>query len=238
MKHQGPKNWSRDPAPLGTVRIRRSKSLDGARFIKVTHLGPKSRRWKPLARHWWEKNKGPVPRGMRVAHLNGRTLDDRPENYGLMTGGQIAVLYRRVRPDVWKKMVERRAAATAEVNRLRGFVKRATSWLATHWYVVDPARRIVFNHPRGARHQALALCGLSGYSVNGRLAPRILRESKLGFIIVRGDALAAPEFSGFARTEELPTIGALLAEPRRRHTMAEALAGLAAAITHSQTEVA
>lgn len=237
MRHKGPKNWNRDPALLGTIRIRKTKCRDGVRFIKVTYRGPKQGHWKPLARHWWETNNGPVPAGLRVVHANGNTLDDRPENYTLMSGGQLALLYRRTRDGVQQKMETRRAKATAETNRLRGQIRRATHWLPTRWYAVDPVLRLIFNHPRRQRHQLLQLCGLAVDSTNWRRARTILAQSQLHLLIVRGRELLADEYRTFTRTDDLPTLHAALnqpAESRRRHSLAEGLAQLASAVAQSR----
>ncbi|MBW3609204.1 MAG: hypothetical protein KY463_12770 [Actinobacteria bacterium] len=90
MKAKTPRLWSREPAPIGTVRIHRS-GKSRIRVVKVTHLGPQQNRWRPVALDWWLKNKGPVPEGLRVVHLNGDTLDDRPENYGLLDAAGVGI---------------------------------------------------------------------------------------------------------------------------------------------------
>lgn len=230
MKHRGPKDWNRDPAPLGTIALRKTKGRDGIRVIKVTYRGPAQNHWKPLARHWWEKNKGPVPPGMRVVHLNGDTLDDRPENYGLMTGGHVALLYRRTRKGVQEKMEKRRAVATAEANRLRSLVNRATSWLPTRWYPVDRARRIIFNHPRRQRHQVLQLCGIAIDAQNWRWARRLMRESECPFEAIRGSSLSSPEFSSFIKTDALPGQYEIRPIGRERLDISEAFSRLAEAV--------
>lgn len=37
-------------------------------------------RWRLYSRYIWEKEKGPIPKGYRVIHINGDMLDDRIEN--------------------------------------------------------------------------------------------------------------------------------------------------------------
>jgi len=96
-KRGQPKAWDREPLRLGSVRIRR-KGHTAIRVIKVTYLGPVQKHWMPLARWWWIHNKGPVPEGQRVVHLNdGKQFDpdELPKNavrevssISLQTGGE------------------------------------------------------------------------------------------------------------------------------------------------------
>lgn len=157
MKAKTPRLWSREPAPIGTVRIHRS-GKSRIRVVKVTHLGPQQNRWRPVALDWWLKNKGPVPEGLRVVHLNGDTLDDRPENYGLLDAAGVIALYRRLDPR--RINPPSRLRAIREHNRMRGLLNRQHRWLPTRWYVVDLERRVVINEPRRQRWEAYRDAGL------------------------------------------------------------------------------
>ena len=189
-------SYNRQPYPLGTVRLRPRERI---RYIKVTHLGPKPKRWMPVALHWWLKNKGPVPEGLRVVHLNGDTLDDRPDNYGLMTGGQVVLLYRRVRKGVMEKMIARRARATARSNRERALVRRALEILPTRWYPIDVEKKLIHNEPRKSRRQLLALHSIS-VELNGRISHSRLRAIH-PITFVRGSLLTTPAYAGYRRSD-------------------------------------
>ena len=115
-----PKRWARDAAPIGAVDTR----VRGVRMIKVRMDGPKSSRWINLARWRWEQLYGPVPPGKRVVHLDGDSLNDDPANYALMTGGEWLVHLRKLRKGMAEKNRRRCSAATAEMNRLRGAIRR------------------------------------------------------------------------------------------------------------------
>jgi hypothetical protein len=49
------------------------------------------------ARWLWEKEVGPIPKGMVVHHINGDKLDDRIDNYKLMTNSAHVKLHNRSR---------------------------------------------------------------------------------------------------------------------------------------------
>lgn len=205
----GKKDWKRDAYPLGAIQIRRGKSKDGARFIKVTHLGPKPKRWKPLARWWWEKNKGPVPAGMRVCHKDGDTLNDDPSNYALMTAGEVIQLYWRVRKGVKEKNRERASKGTAAANRDRGVINRALRLLPTRFYCVDPERRLIYNRPHRKLWMVMKDAGLVDDPQHWRLFRKIAGASRFQF--VRGSELAGEKYLGWNKTTEAPTVeGAIL----------------------------
>lgn len=202
---KSPKDWSRDAYPLGTIRIRQS-GKSRVRMIKITHLGPKPKRWLEVARHWWLKNKGPIPTGKRVVHLDGDTLNDNPTNYGLMTAGEIICLYHRMRPAMSARNHELASKATAQANRERGQIRRAISWLPTRWYCVDPQRRIIYNRPFRQLWQSMQDAGIPIERANWRLARRILLATRTPFVFMRGQSLACDEYKAFQKSDSPPTI--------------------------------
>lgn len=168
MGQRGKQDWSREELPIGTIRVRRHSARSRVRMVKVRNDGPKGRRWIALARHWWIQNKGPIPAGMRVVHRNGDHLDDRPENYVLCSGGDVAYLARVWDPDVEARCEARRLPAIREHNRLRSRVRRAAGYLADRWYAVDPESRRVINDPQRERAGILrAWLGASAGTLNG-----------------------------------------------------------------------
>ena len=52
---------SRDPLPIGAIRIRKRSRQSSVRMIKVLHDGPRGFRWMNYARFLWEQHHGEVP---------------------------------------------------------------------------------------------------------------------------------------------------------------------------------
>lgn len=96
-------------------------------MIKVRLDGPQGGRWVRLARFTWEQRHGPVPRGQRVAHLDGNPLNDDPANYGLMTPGQVIQMFHRLRPAMSESNRLAIRETTKDRNRLMGRVHRASA---------------------------------------------------------------------------------------------------------------
>lgn len=180
--------------PIGTIVIRklikngdlrRTPSL--VRFIKVAMEGPPQKRWMLFAKWRWEKEKGPVPAGKCVLHMDGDTMNDELSN--LAVGGhgdRIALAH--LRDPEWSKEQHRRCAqGAAEHNRLRGLVKRSKGQSPGMWYPVWDAEGLVFNVPFRKRKALLAWFGVdvSAYPANGR-ARRWASEKELVIRAVKG----------------------------------------------------
>jgi hypothetical protein len=180
MGKRGKQPWSKKCLPLHSIRVRRERKSSGRGWIEVRMIkfrmgGKSGLNWMPLARFTWEQMHGPVPKGMRVVHLDGNTLNDNPANYGLLTAGEVIRLYHCLDREMSEanRWDPRRRAATAASNRLRGQVKRAIGLLPTRWYAADLPRRVVYDQPFRSRRQLAATFGLS-VSLNGRLPRRKL----------------------------------------------------------------
>src|SRR5712692_5291918 len=106
------KDWCRDSLPVGTIRERRRKH-GRVRMIKICLDGPRSRRWVNYAKWWWELHVAPVPAGMRVCHLDGNTLNDKPANYSLMTAGDVAFMWHDRNPEGSQQNYAKCRTATA-----------------------------------------------------------------------------------------------------------------------------
>lgn len=70
--------------PVGSVTVRIDKSKKQRRWIKVTDTG-KPQDWVIYATWLWEKNHGPIPKGMMVHHLDHDSMNDTLSNYALIT---------------------------------------------------------------------------------------------------------------------------------------------------------
>lgn len=144
--------------PLGTIRIIRSKPP--VRRIKIRMEGRPQDKWMDFARHWWIHNRGPVPQGKRVGHLDGDTLNDDPSNLALLDPGDVVFLWHDRDPVGSAQNFEKMRRATAERNRMRSVIHRAGNWLPTRWYPVDPVRQLIINRPHRQQWQCFADCGV------------------------------------------------------------------------------
>lgn len=109
-----PHNWR----PVGTERL----TKDGYVEVKVREA-PSGRKandnWVPKARLVWEREHGAVPDGMIVVFLDGDRANFDPENLGLETRAQHAVIQRSHSPycdegshEVAKAIADLRSAAS------------------------------------------------------------------------------------------------------------------------------
>src|SRR5258706_866663 len=156
--------------PVGTISIRKASSGVKVRMIKVRDGGPISGRWIDFARFWWLENRGPVPDGKRVCHLDGNTLNDDPSNFGLLTPGDVIFLAHERDPKMSERNRRNCSDATAEMNRMRGLIGRATGWLPSLWYAVDFARKLIHNEPHRERWRVYQAAGVECDSSSWRQA--------------------------------------------------------------------
>lgn len=163
----------KDPLPIGTVVVRQvtnGAKRNLSRYIKVREDGPKGRRWILYSRYWWEKNRGAIPSGKIVVHLDGDTMNDDPENLALGTTGTNLVLAHK-RDAKWSAQQHKRAAkGTGECNRQKGRINRARNYLKNYWYPVVDEMTVVLNVPFRKRKRLLACFGVdvSRLPSNGR----------------------------------------------------------------------
>jgi hypothetical protein len=95
--------------PIGTIVLRHHKNRNdhGQNFIKVAEPN----KWMSYTRFVWEKDNGPVPKGMTLAHLNHDTHDDSPKNLKLMTKAENINYHRALlcsfrKPRKWEIPIE------------------------------------------------------------------------------------------------------------------------------------
>jgi len=143
---------SRECLPVGAIVVRRVKRRK-MRYIKVRNSGPKQKRWRLYARWWWENNRGSVPDGKRVIHLDGDSMNDDPSNLDLGTPSDVAFLWHDRDPEGSERSYQLCGTATAASNRERAAIRRETSWLPSRWYPVEVATGAVVNSPVRRRWQ-------------------------------------------------------------------------------------
>ena len=134
--------------PIGTARIRTRttrKQLRRERFVKVSHHGSMTQRWRPFARHWWEQNIGTIPAGHNVFHRDGDTLNDDPTNFVLCHSDRFRLIFA-LRPEAQRNQRRRRASAVARSNRRRAEIHEALLNPAA-WYVVLPLSKAIVWQP-------------------------------------------------------------------------------------------
>lgn len=78
---------------VGETRI----SKDGLREIKVEGRNKNGSFWRTYSRVVWEKHNGPIPKGMKVLHIDGDQLNDDISNLRLVTAGELAIYNREHR---------------------------------------------------------------------------------------------------------------------------------------------
>lgn len=162
----------KDSMPIGTVVVRKIMNYGKAcfsRYIKVRNDGPKGRRWILYARFWWEKNRGLVPAGKIVVHLDGDSMNDDPKNLALGTTGTNLVLAHKRDPKWSERQHKRAAKGTGDCNREKGRVNRAKNYLKQYWYPVVDTMSVILNVPFRKRKRVLACFGadVSRYPSNG-----------------------------------------------------------------------
>ncbi len=196
---------SRDSLPIGTIRVRlRSRPGRGGkgrrvyrtRYIKVNDGLSKSRQWQKYSRWWWEQNRGPVPDGHRVVHLDNDAMNDDPDNLACVQIADVAFLWHDRDPEGSKRNYEKLRAATAQCNRDRGQVHRALGFVKWHWYAVLHDDRIIINEPFKSRRGLLRSHGHDA-SINGRVAS----PADVPFAAMKGAQLYAEEFSQYTKIE-------------------------------------
>lgn len=154
--------------PLGSVTIRLDLGIP-SRYVKVRMGGRPGSRFVQYGKWWWEKNKGPVPKGLFVLHADGDLMNDDPKNFVLGTSGMKLVLAHQ-RDEKWSREQHRRAAAgCAERNRKVGRINRAENFLKQYWYPVVEAMGVILNVPFRRRKRLLASFGsdISRYPKSG-----------------------------------------------------------------------
>lgn len=144
---------------VGDVVIR-SKNGVRVRMIKVRDDGPPQHRWIRLARKWWEENRGRVPPGKRVLHVDGDTLNDDPENYALGGPADALAIWHDAHPRASSRNYERCRQRTGIHNRLRGEINRSRTLLPWSWYAVDLDQCVIHQGPARKRWQIWTRFGM------------------------------------------------------------------------------
>lgn len=162
------KGISKVELPLGAIVVRMKNGVR-ARFVKIRMDGRSGRRWVQYGKWWWEKNKGPVPKGTLVLHADGDTMNDDPGNFLLGTPGTKLVLAHK-RSEKWSRDQHARAAAACgDWNRKNGRINRAKNFLKDYWYPTVESMGVILNVPFRKRKRLLASFGsdVSRYPIGG-----------------------------------------------------------------------
>jgi hypothetical protein len=94
------------------------------RFIKSSYHGNWRRQWRPLSRHWWETQVGPIPKGYQIFHRDGDSLNDAPENLILACSNRFAITFA-INPEASRKRVHNQRSAVRRSNKRRHVELRA-----------------------------------------------------------------------------------------------------------------
>lgn len=205
---------SREKRPVGTILVRRQHDNGRdveERWIKVRDDGPSDKRWVPYARWWWEKNRGPVPPGKGVIHVNGNRMDDSPENLCVGGPGDRIRLAHLRDPKMSARNRKSCRAGTAEYNRKNGVMSRFRSMIEKYWYPVLERDRVILNCPFRRRSKLLAHFGADVSKIpKSGLGPEVDRAiEQAGVLPLQGLELKGKGYSDFLRID--PDLG--LANP-------------------------
>jgi hypothetical protein len=198
--------------PIGSERIRTRtvrKQPRQERLIKVSHHGTCSQRWRPYARHWWEKHVGKIPEGYNVYHRDGDTLNDDPGNFILCRSDRFRLIFA-TRPDALRNQQRRRAKGVATANRRRAAL-RESQLNPSAWYLVLPQSHAIVWQPCRSQRAASRLI-VPEQLMNSCIQDRVRITDLNGILyqpghrtcIVRGSELLAGSgndgrFEGFIR---------------------------------------
>jgi hypothetical protein len=136
-KHVGSISIRRDHAPRRTRDRINARPGPERRYIKVRDDGPPQERWVPLARYCWEKEHGPIPAGMLVVHIDGDTMNDKPDNLGLMDRAGNLKRLAAIRPRAWQRCLENRAKAARRRHAENRKLKASLGRTVITWLCVD-----------------------------------------------------------------------------------------------------
>jgi hypothetical protein len=107
------------------------------KFVKVSYHGPYRKRWRPLSRHWWETNVGPIPPGYQVFHRDGDSLNDSPDNLVLVRENRFALLFAN-NPAAAERRARASRRGVRRANKMRHEVMRSARGALFNpaaWYV-------------------------------------------------------------------------------------------------------
>ncbi len=118
--------------PIGAIMVKqrrygpRKVKVKYAKYIKIDDqpYGSYATNWVPYARWLWEKENGPIPKGMIIVHLDENTMDDDLDNLACMTRGDY-LRYRDARfPKKLEQRKKRQAVAARKRVRVREPIKK------------------------------------------------------------------------------------------------------------------
>ncbi len=197
---------NRERRPVGAIVIRR-QFANGRdveeRWIKVSDTGPQVKRWKLYARWWWEQNRGPVPPGKSVYHVNGKSLDDRPENLAVGGPGDRIRAAHLNNPEMSKRNSRTVHEGCAAWNRRQGLEFRFKNIVKSSWYPAIERLKVVINVPFRKRTNLFRAFGYDASRIplsgHGPEVDRLIEES--GILPVSSVQLHSEPFSSFARVD-------------------------------------
>lgn len=137
--HRIPNNAA---APIGTIRLRVHQNGLKRRAIKLGRD-----RWETYARWVWENAKGPIPKGLRVAHRDGDSLNDDLSNLFLARPDDVLAMAQIRDPSMARRALRASKKACAEAKRWHWRAFRATNYIIHSAYPVDLEGRRILNRP-------------------------------------------------------------------------------------------
>lgn len=142
-------------------------------YVKVTtgqirfHLN-----WKPVAVVVWEKERGPVPAGKVIYHINGDPFDHRIENLAAGTFSDRARNWIRNNPEENKAKLQRMIVGAKRARKAKTLGSHVLGFVPTYFYPVDHAAKTILNVPCRDRWRVYVAAGIdeatlrANYTVN------------------------------------------------------------------------
>lgn len=142
---------------LETISIRNDNGKQ-LRWIKIKDSGQCQDRSVPYARHIWEKENGPIPKGRLVVHEDGNSLNDEPNNLVLVDRRGNLALMKKNRPK-WKKKAIKSYKKTVRIRHKRK-AREAKETAKIREHEMELQRKARRQAERDARAKAMVESGI------------------------------------------------------------------------------
>ena len=203
-------NYSARIFPIGSICVHTRKTANGRKSIRRT-IKVASNKWCLYAKWLWEQTNGPVPPGMRVAHKDGDTMNDAPDNLILATADDILAMAQIKNPRAFDRGHILAGKTSIEAHHWRSIGFRMRNWVKRMFYPVDFEKRRIWNLPFIIKHDLYA----KFVRMPRKRSPNVALSPVIGFptLTLTEACVAACLSTNHVRTAQLaPAVTALRAK--------------------------